>query len=222
MRNETAIALFKEFGYRGHPYVSNSDLTNLFKQTALADQVNDLTRAFRMGNLIDAWITRGESINTIRHTVDGESFTDEEWEIGRQSKRAFYNDDLCRMIASQGMFQKAFFSHAPRFADGSPMRYEQGRKCLYDIWLPYHRWGCDIKSTTAKTLDQFKAQFDYLHYDRSRYWYMDITGSNQDLVIGISKINFQIFKIYIPRGDDIFNSGKAKAEELAYKFYMLK
>ena len=50
---------------------------------------------------------------------------------------------------------------------------------------------------------------------------MDIAGSNQDILIGISKVNNKVFKLPIKRGDDFYNSGKEKYLELAFKWWYL-
>jgi hypothetical protein len=36
---------------------------------------------------------------------------------------------------------------------------------------------------------------------------MDIAGSDQDVLIGVSKVNYKVFKVPIRRGDELFNSG---------------
>ncbi len=207
--------------YRAHPYVSNSALTMLRRETLPVEQCNDLTQAFRMGNLVDAMITRHLSCDFVRKHVDGMTFTDEEWNIGLQSKRAFMADPFCELLHKSSIGQRDFY----RIMLGgyrTPIPYEQGRKCLYDLWNPITGWGVDIKTTTAKTLTGFYEQIDYLDYDRARYWYMDVSGARRDMIIGISKVNFKVFKIFIEHGDDMWQRGRDKAEELAFKHYMIK
>ena len=48
---------------------------------------------------------------------------------------------------------------------------------------------------------------------------MDIAHSDQDFIYAISKWNFHIFKLFIRRGDDIYNRGREKYEDLAYKYW---
>jgi hypothetical protein len=50
---------------------------------------------------------------------------------------------------------------------------------------------------------------------------MDIIGSEQDMLIGISKVNKKIFKVPIKCGDEMFNEGKAQYQELAFKWWSL-
>jgi hypothetical protein len=50
---------------------------------------------------------------------------------------------------------------------------------------------------------------------------MDIAGSRQDFIYGISKKNQKVFKAFIKRGDTIYQKGKEKYEELAFRWWML-
>ena len=45
--------------------------------------------------------------------------------------------------------------------------------------------------------------------------------SKQDVLIGISKKNFKVFKVPIKRGDEMFNSGMEKVNELTFKWWQL-
>ena len=48
-------------------------------------------------------------------------------------------------------------------------------------------WGGDIKSTSATTQEQFESAVRQFDYDRQRFFYMNIAGSEKDVLIGISK-----------------------------------
>ena len=61
----------------------------------------------------------------------------------------------------------------------------------------------------------------FFDWDRSRAWYMDIAGSRQDFIYGISKKNQKIFKVFIKRDDPIYLKGKEKYDELAFRWWML-
>lgn len=207
--------------YRAHPYVSNSALTMLRRETLPVEQCNDLTQAFRMGNLVDAMITRHLSCDFVRKQADDIEYTDEEWQIGLQSKRVFMADPFCELLHKSSIGQRDFYRE-DEYGPENFMKYRQGRKCLYDLWNPITGWGVDIKTTTAKTLTGFYEQIDYLDYDRARYWYMDVSGAKRDMIIGISKVNFKVFKIFIEHGDQMWQRGRDKAELLAFQMYMLK
>ena len=50
---------------------------------------------------------------------------------------------------------------------------------------------------------------------------MDIAGSKQDVLIAISKVNYKIFKVYINRESDLYKEGKAKYNELAFRWWLM-
>ena len=50
---------------------------------------------------------------------------------------------------------------------------------------------------------------------------MDIAGSRQDFIYGISKKNQKVFKAFIRRNDPSYRKGKEKYEELAFRWWML-
>ena len=82
-------------------------------------------------------------------------------------------------------------------------------------------FGGDLKSTFATSQKQFEEAVDFFDWDRSRAWYMDIAGSRQDFIVGISKKNLKVFKVMISRDDKIYKQGKEKYEELAFRWWML-
>jgi hypothetical protein len=94
-------------------------------------------------------------------------------------------------------------------------------RCKWDFWMPSVQYGADLKSTVANNQKQFEEASRYFDYDRQRYFYMMIGAARQDILIGISKENFQVFKIPIRHGDDFWKSGKEKALELAFKYYLM-
>ena len=50
---------------------------------------------------------------------------------------------------------------------------------------------------------------------------MDIAGSQRDFIYAISKKNCRVFKKFINRGDEIYNRGREKYEELAFQWWLL-
>lgn len=87
--------------------------------------------------------------------------------------------------------------------------------------MPSMNWGGDIKSTSATTQAQFESAVRQFDYDRQRFFYMNIAGSDKDVLIGISKENFRVFKVFIKRGDELWESGRQKCMELAFKYWTM-
>ena len=50
---------------------------------------------------------------------------------------------------------------------------------------------------------------------------MDLENKSNFMFIGISKVNHKIFKVPVKRDGLIYNSGKAKYQELAFKYWYL-
>lgn len=205
--------------YYGRTEVSNSDLGWLDKYFLPTSQVYDINAAYRFGNLIDAMITEPHRCNHYSYKVDDEPFTKAEWEQAYRMLEAFRNDPICKHYESMATGQNVMsremeFNHAG-------LTFTMPVRCKWDLWMPPVRHGADIKSTTATTQKGFEQSLQYFNYDRQRAFYMDIAGADRDLLIGISKINFRIFKVPIIRGDATYESGKEKYTAAAFKYWYL-
>jgi hypothetical protein len=198
--------------YFSHPFVSNSDLSKLTPKSV------DFTDAYRIGSLVDAMITEPEAVDQYSRTLGKYSYTHEEFETCRQMKVSFLKDPFCLGLLRMSTGQKEFYNEWQQFENGITLN----TKRKFDLWSTALNWGADIKSTTAKTQAQFEEAARYFDYDRQRYWYMSGAGSAKDLLIGISKVNFRIFKIHITHNDDFFKSGKLKANALVKTYYELQ
>lgn len=202
------------------PEVSNSDLSWLKSYWMPADQIADYTDAYRFGNLIDAMITEPERVNFFLWTVDEVVYSKEEFERAERMKQSFYNDPLCRQLLRQAVMQKV------SSRDEFPVEYNGFTftlpvRCKWDLFCEAFDMSGDIKSTTATTQKQFEEAVSYFDYDRQRAWYMDIENRNNDIIIGISKVNYKVFKVPIKRGDSLYNSGKEKYQDLAFRWWYL-
>lgn len=204
--------------YYSRPEVSNSDLSAL-KKLLYGGNEFDPTEAYKFGTLIDCMLTEPDKVNFFNYTCAGEQYTPEQFEQARQMKRAFFKDDLARRMLEQASTQAIMFRDMDIEFEG--FRFSLPVRCKWDIWMKHLNWGGDIKSTTATSQKQFEAAARHFDYDRQRAFYMDIAGSNQDILIAISKVNFQVFKIPIKRGDEFFQSGQDKYRELAFQYWNL-
>lgn len=208
--------------YYALPQVSNSDLSWLKKQF-IPDRgkVIDLEQAYRFGTLIDCMITEPMKVDYFRMTCAGNYYTKDEFRLAEAMKKSFYRDPLCTMMAEKSEFQKVSKRYAfPIEYDG--FRFRLDVRCKWDLFAQHSlRISGDIKSTTATTQKQFEEAIRYFDYDRQRAWYMDIEGTDRDMLIGISKKNCQVFKVPIERGGELYESGKRKYQELAFRWWTL-
>jgi len=205
--------------YFGRDEVSNSDLSWL--KSYWAPQMDEVIKdkAYKFGTLLDAIITEPFKVDFFKLQVDGVQYSDEDFEKGLRMKSAFMNDPLAKNILSQSDTQKVMIvNRSFHFED---VDFKLDTRCKWDLWMDGMGWGGDLKSTTATTQKQFEEAVRYFDYDRQRAWYMDIAGSNQDVLIGVSKVNFKVFKVPIRRDDELFKSGFKKYNELAFKWWAL-
>lgn len=196
--------------------VSNSDLSWLKNQLFPRD-MPDPTRAYRFGSLIDAMITEPFLVNFFTRTMNGYQFPVDEFTLAVEMKKAFLADEFCRDFIEKSEPQKVM-SRKLNF-DYNGYEFALPVRCKWDIWRG--TMGGDIKSTVATTQSQFMDAIKYFDYDRQRAWYMDIAGSKVDVLIGISKVNLRIFKVFIKRDSDLYKEGHDKYLNLAFRWHLM-
>lgn len=199
--------------------VSNSDLSKL-KQVLYPRDMPDPTQAYRFGNLIDAMITEPERVDYFQKCCDNDVFSDSDWRIAERMKAAFWSDSLCENLMKGVETQKVMVKRRALSFKGYD--FELDVRCKWDGWRPDLGYGFDIKSTSAQTQNEFETAARYFDYPRQRSWYMDIAESNFDVLIGISKKNFKVFKIAIKRGDSFYREGYEDYINLAFRYHILR
>jgi len=205
--------------YYSFPAVSNSKLTEVKYLKEPEKFAIDKQMAYDNGNLVDCIITEPHRLDLFQRKVSGvdRTFTPEQIEMALQMRKAFYADPLCAQMAKACTFQR--ISHVERFLiEDMGVSFELPAKCKWDMYSDIARMGGDIKSTFATTEKQFLEACHTFDYFRSRAWYMDLENSKRDVIIGISKKNYKIFKVHIERGDDNYNLGKSQYCELAFQW----
>lgn len=198
--------------------VSNSDLSWLQNQLHPRD-MPDPTNAYRFGSLIDAMITEPNRVNFITRRLDDFQFSKEEFEKAEQMKRSFLMDNECLEYIGMAQPQKEMSRRLELNYKGIDFCLQM--RCKWDLWFPLIKSGGDIKSTMATTQKQFEDAIRYFEYDRQRAVYMTIADSKHDVLIGISKVNFKVFKVFITRNSELYHSGMQKFLHLAYQWNTL-
>lgn len=207
--------------YYSRPEVSNSDLSWLQKYWQPEEVIYDIEKAYRFGTLIDCMITETFKVDYFKYTCAGEQYTKDEFTKAEQMKQAFYRDKFCTILAQHSEYQKVSIRHGfPIEHDG--FQFKLNVRCKWDLFaMPKLKISGDIKSTTATTQKQFEEACHHFQYLRQRAWYMDIEEVSNDMLIGLSKVNCQVFKIPIVRGGDLYMEGKRQYQELAFKWWYL-
>lgn len=204
--------------------VSNSDLTELKNYLYPRTQYGDKEKAFKFGTLVDALITENERVHYSKRMVDDVTYSREDFELGLAMREALRKearkDEFLRAVLFNSDTQKFMVNKSQRFLYGN-FEYTLDTRCKWDWWLPSFGFGGDLKTTFAESQNQFNEAIDFFDWDRSRAWYMDIAGSQQDFIYAISKKNLKIFKAFIRRDDDTYKRGKEKYDDLAFKWWQL-
>jgi len=204
--------------------VSNSDLTELKNLLHPRLQFGDKEAAFRFGTLVDAIITEPERVNYYRFTVDDVQYTEDEFlhaqEMHKSLRMEARNDQFLAKVLEIAETQRFMVNKQQRFEYGG-LPFTLDTRCKWDWFLPVMNFGGDLKTTFATSQKQFDEAVDFFDWDRSRAWYMDIAGSDRDFIYAISKQNGCVFKKFINRGDEIYNRGRDKYEELAFQYWCL-
>lgn len=206
--------------YRQFPAIANSDLTWLQKYWMPSDRIIDLEKAYKEGNLIDAMITEPQRVNYFKKLVDDVQYSDEQFLMGEEMKKAFYRDDYCAKMVKHCSFQR--ISYNPAFKiQHDDFEITVPAKAKWDLFCEKFDMGGDIKSTACTTQKQCEEAVRHFCYDRSRAWYMDLEGRSNDMLIFISKKNYKVFKVPVPREGSIYKQGKAAYQELAFRYWYL-
>lgn len=179
----------------------------------------DYEKAYKFGTLVDAILTEPHKVNYFTFSVGEVKYTEAEFAKAADMKRAFMADPLCASMLKQASTQSIMARRMDINYAG--FNFFLDVRCKWDIWMAHANWGGDIKSTAATTQKGFEEAVRYFDYDRQRAWYMDIAGSDRDILIGISKVNNKIFKVPIQRNDELFKSGEEKYKELSFKYWYL-
>lgn len=210
--------------YYNRSEVSNSDLTELKNMLHPRMQYGDKEAAFRFGTLVDAIITEPERVNYYTFMVDDVQYTEEEFMLAREMHKSLRaesrRDSFLAAVLECAETQRFMVNRSQPFEYGS-FQFVLDTRCKWDWFLSGAGFGGDLKSTFASTQKQFEEAIEFFDWDRSRAWYMDIARSDRDFIYAISKKNCHIFKKQIYRGDEIYNLGREKYEELAFQYWCL-
>lgn len=203
--------------YYDRSEISNSDLSELKRQLYGGMGIDPVHAKF--GNLIDHMITEPKKVDYFKLTCAGEQMTEGDFKKAEEMKKAFMRDEFASRILPLSDTQKVMINPCQKFDYDIPFTLPV--RCKWDLWMPSMGWGGDIKSTSATTQEQFESAVRQFDYDRQRFFYMNIAGSEKDVLIGISKENFRVFKVFIKRGDELWESGRHKCMELAFKYWTM-
>ena len=207
--------------YYTHPFVSNSDLSRLQKSLLAPAEELEYMDALKFGTLVHALILEPETFDHYTRQVVGApayEYTAVDVAIARKMRDAFLADDFCRSMLATCAVEYAMYNPSTKFA-WNGVEFELDTRRKYDLWNQLVKWGADIKSTTATTESAFRTAINRFDYDRGRVFYAAGSGAKRDAIIGISKINYKVFKVFLAEGSELWRSGTDKMNEIAFKYW---
>lgn len=207
-----------EAEYFAFPAVSNSALSSL-QNELLGIAVPEFSHGFYTGTLLDNLITERRRINLLEHEHDNKEIPAAVIANVKQMAKAFWKNPFCTQLIKGAALQKiSLFTREFLYND---IPFSLPCKCKWDFFNEKGISG-DIKTTVATTLQQFLKECEFRQYFRARAWYMDLENTRQDIIIGISKVNFQIFLVPITKGDANYLRGQQQYLRLAFYYWTLK
>lgn len=207
--------------YYSRPEVSNSELGWLEKYWLPQQIVIDLEQAYRFGSLVDAMITEPEQVDYFKYSVCGTLYSKEEFDKAAAMKKAFFNDQFCKSLSAQCEKQRVSAKNDWQI-NYEGFEFALDVRCKWDFFSPKIDLSGDLKTTACTTQKAFEASIHHYNYDRQAAFYMDIENKSNFIFIGICKTSpHKIFKVPVKRGGDLHNSGRAKYQELAFRYWYL-
>ncbi len=212
--NEEAIAYFRNDGY-----IRNGDLTKI-KNKILGIPNAEYKEPFRYGTLLDIYLTERERfIKTLTFHNESEKFsihtgtevlyfTTTEYVNILQNAEALLSQ-YPELSASSGTFQKVVKSENLAIDEQLFVKakikidkyFEKGEHPKY----PELTVQIDIKTTSAKSYEEYIKRFYELDYHRNGAFYKDVAKSNMNVLIAVNRES-KIFPIYIAK--DILEEGR--------------
>jgi hypothetical protein len=205
--------------YYDHSYVSNSTLSALKQELSGQDAI-EYKDAFRLGTLVDVLITEPKRIDFISLRIDNYTYSVEELENARYMKVSFLDNLFASRLLIAAKFQVEVYRELVEFT-WQEFTFFLNCRCKLDGMTAGLVW--DLKSTTATTQSGFLAACERFEYYRQAYWYMMLTGATRFAIIGVCKKRpWKVFIVTIVKGDASYHVGEAQANELAFKYWMIK
>lgn len=207
--------------YKSDHYLTNSKLTK-FKNQISGEQQRDLTEAFRMGTLHDAYITSPHTINHFDRSITtkyGQKYyySAAEMKQANDMRTAFLADPVCNQWWSTSILQEEVYNEGVDF-DGLTIACA----CTCDGRLKHGRKPWDLKRTIATSQGAFEDAFIEYEYTRQGYFYLQVSEADIMPFFGQSdKKPYPVYKVYIRKDNELYDMGKQLTHDLVLKYDVL-
>lgn len=153
----------------------------------------NIERIFEFGSLTHACIFEPHLANK----------NDPDYDIAQRMRDTFYSDWLCASIMKyKGIKCEHEFY---RKVDGLK------RRCKADTSVKDINLLVEFKGLSITSEKQFRESITHFDYDMGAAFYIDTTGLDRELIVGVSKKKTdQIFRFMIEKGDMYYIKGREK------------
>jgi hypothetical protein len=217
--------------YFDHHSISNSDITKLLNMASSKEEPANLQQIFDLGTLNHEALGEPHKAKVrVKNLMDACTSFEEEERVLRDSKTAFamadtvLKDDLCKKIIMMKDYRREHEWHVPAsdiLPKANTMGFESVR-CKTDgdsemLGLVFEYKGLAVTSDKS-----FESALLHHDYDRACYWYLNTTGLDRWLIVGVSKIDTRkIFKRLVDRNHLYYHSGREKLERAKVTYRQL-
>jgi hypothetical protein len=217
MNRKNYVGQLSDEIYFARPELSNSGLSAFEREIKGLDEPNHAP--YRVGSLFDAMSTTPELVNSLTLTANGKEYSDEEFSLCHSMFEHFKTTrywELC-----QGISQACFAG--PITVDMGGFHSTVQMRCKVDILNDLANANIEIKTTVATSQEQFERAIEQFSYDRAGAIYTELAEVDKHFIIGVGKhkTKRQVFPYLIRRGDETYERGKEKYENLLYRYVML-
>ena len=205
--DEETLAYFRNDGY-----VRNGDLTKL-KNQLLGIPPMEYREPFRYGSLFDLYLTEREKFDKglFFHSESGKfctnTGTETLWFSPTEYKTIMDNAEAVlsmfpELAQGTGAYQKVIKAENLTIEEGISVKakikidkyFDKGEHPKY----PDMTVQIDLKTTSAKSYDEYIKKFYELDYHRNGAFYKDVGKSNMNILVAVNRES-KIFPIYIAK-----------------------
>jgi len=209
--------------YFQHPFCSNSTLSAFAVEIGLKAPISaDVQEAYRIGSLFDAVVTEPTLLDIIQMRILGTdySFTKAEYLNCQKMAKALSASPLYKaMLACKPEFQKELYVPDMLF-EHEGCSFTLNMRGKLDYFMP--GMIADLKSTATESQRAFEAACEQFEYWRQMVLYCKMARLKKATIFGVSKGKHRVFVVTIKEGDERWNAGEARLNELAFKYFLLK
>lgn len=201
--------------YENKEYISNSDLSSLRDDELDISKPKAIQRIYDFGNLVDKMITEPQTVERFynQSLCDGDDYI----LATKLSDKLINNPVISRLLKYMNSQHEIYKSLKVTY-NGENFLFKA--RCKFDGYSKDKKISVDYKTTKCKSQKEFENSIIQFGYHRQGAYYMDLGGTDQHWIFGVSKVNKEIFTVVMHRNSELYKKGKMSYSEYAYKWKM--